>query len=652
MSPSAGGLLHADANGPGTPNSSVTYLNYAGRLTVSGSAVVPVGADGAIRVRTSSRTDLIMDVQGYYSTSSPMRYVSQHVASRIVNTTTGLGSPKQAYASNTALKVPVTMGTGVPLDATAATVHLIVLNRSRTSGYLTIFPTGQTAPTTSVNFPASARTEITVTTGLATSRSHKAFTIVPHGATVDLAVDVDGYFARDSRGGLFHPDVERIYDSRTTRAPLAPSESRAIAATSTGRIPAASTGVNAVVGNVATIAPTSGAGNLRLWASGAPEPLATTTATYGAGVSAGFQAIGLGVDGGFRAHNLAATPVDLVVDVQGWYDAPTPAPTGTYTGLDMHDGTIVEDNGTFYMYGTQYECGFTWGRANTPFCGFAVRSAPTLAGPWSLPTLLFSPTATVKDPAWTLDNGKTWNTVCGARGAGCFNPRMLHRPDGAWVLWFNAPSDYNTYRQNAYWAMGCNGPMGPCGSSAGAPFGSDHKPTLVPCLNNGDFSIGTDGDKATIVCSLGSLSQEELTPSWTDGTGNGTKVIKLAGVTSAEGVGIFKRQDGTWQLTYSTPNCGYCSGPPMNLSAAGPTMVRTGYATAPEMLGPWTAQGTLSQDYCRGQPRTVFTADGRPFEWLDRWTGDRNETEASVQLEDLSVTPWTCATHAKLASTS
>ena len=28
------------------------------------------------------------------------------------------------------------------------------------------------------------------------------------------------------------------------------------------------------------------------------------------------------------------------------------------TGHDLHDGTIVQDGGTYYLYGTMYKCGF------------------------------------------------------------------------------------------------------------------------------------------------------------------------------------------------------------------------------------------------------------------------------------------------------
>jgi len=103
-------------------------------------------------------------------------------------------------------------------------------------------------------------------------------------------------------------------------------------------------------------------------------------------------------------------------------------------------------------------------------------------------------------------------------GAGCFNPRMVHRSDGGWILWFNAPEDTFSQNTNAYWALGCNGPAGPCGSAAGTPHGTDHKPTLGPCTDDGDFSL-TSGAAAAVVCSQGRLSEEQLTPSWVEGPG-------------------------------------------------------------------------------------------------------------------------------------
>lgn len=338
--------------------------------------------------------------------------------------------------------------------------------------------------------------------------------------------------------------------------------------------------------------------------------------------------------------------------------SPAPATAIVLTGHDLHDGTIVQAGPTYYMYGTMYKCGFQWNHRNTPFCGFGVESARSLSGPWTYRGLLFSPRALDN---WGPDRGRTWDWVCGRAGTGCFNPRMVRRPDGVWMLWFNAPRDSLAYRAPAYYVMGCNGPAGPCGYQAGGPHGSTHKPALRQCDDNGDFSIITSGRAAAIICSQGTLAEQKLNYWWTDGTRQGS--TGLAGVHFAaasaaaaavdgEGVGAYQLPGGSWEMVYSTPGCGYCTGPPQLKTAGGATEVQAGYSTAPTMLGPWTPGpangGLLSTAYCTGQPRTVFSADGQAWEWIDRWTGSDNETSASVMLEPMAASQavpstWRCA---------
>ncbi len=97
------------------------------------------------------------------------------------------------------------------------------------------------------------------------------------------------------------------------------------------------------------------------------------------------------------------------------------------SGLDEHDGTVVVYRNTYYLYGTEYKCGFTWMKANTPFCGFAVRTAHSLTGPWSAPRLLFSPKALDN---WGPDKGRTWDWVCGSTGAGASTRGCCAGPTG------------------------------------------------------------------------------------------------------------------------------------------------------------------------------------------------------------------------------
>ncbi len=312
---------------------------------------------------------------------------------------------------------------------------------------------------------------------------------------------------------------------------------------------------------------------------------------------------------------------------------PSAVTTHTYSGLDAHDGTIVFYQGTYYLYGTRYGCGFHWQVANTPFCGFGVWTSTDLSN-WSYRGLLFNPN---DHNYW--DN-ETWNATCGAGGEGCFNPRMIQRPDGVWILWFNAPRDFAQRGNNAYYAMGCNSPLGPCGENAGAPYGSTHKPSPMNfCYGNGDFTIVTNGANAYIYCTLAdqTLSVEQLDQWWTNGSSAGAG--KLAGLGNVEAPGVFQAADGTWIMTYSDPNCGYCSGD------------GTGYATAASPLGLWSAPGNtgfsapptgrrdISANSCGGQPRTIFTIQGQPYQWIDlwgSWSGDsRNQTNAGIHLEPI-----------------
>jgi hypothetical protein len=46
--------------------------------------------------------------------------------------------------------------------------------------------------------------------------------------------------------------------------------------------------------------------------------------------------------------------------------------------VDAHDGEISVFNGTYYLYGTAYDCGYQWRGAGAPFCGFKVYSSSDL----------------------------------------------------------------------------------------------------------------------------------------------------------------------------------------------------------------------------------------------------------------------------------
>jgi hypothetical protein len=156
--------------------------------------------------------------------------------------------------------------------------------------------------------------------------------------------------------------------------------------------------------------------------------------------------------------------------------------------------------------------------------------------------------------------------------------------------------------------------------------GNPHKPSLSVCVGLGDFSIVFDDSNTWIFCTLPFqiLAEEKLTQSGTDGTGLGG--TRLAGLSDVEALDAYHDiAAGTWVLTYSDPSCGFCSGG-----------VATGYATAPDIAGPWTARGSLSDRSCGGQPRKVDDLDGQKYEQVDLWYGSFNETNANTVLAPLA----------------
>jgi len=302
-----------------------------------------------------------------------------------------------------------------------------------------------------------------------------------------------------------------------------------------------------------------------------------------------------------------------------------PPQTVNISGLDLHDGALVHSGSTWYLYGTRYGCGFFWGRTS-PWCGFGVATSRSPQGPFTFQKLLFNP-ATVIHANWTVDNGKSWNGMCGFHGAGCFNARMVQTPTGQWLLWFNATGD-KSRNANPYWNMTCSGPEGPCS----AP----HKPAIYSgCRLGGDFSIAVQGKQGWITCTnSGSrvINLEPLTTNDRDGVNSMATVPTAFG----ESPGILHLSTGGYEMVISAPNCGYCSG--TKAAASGAVAVSAGFALAPNIAGPWVYQGNLPGGTCVGQPRS--SSNG--FELVDRWNGTAQEPDAAVGIIPMDESPWSC----------
>jgi Glycosyl hydrolases family 43 len=309
--------------------------------------------------------------------------------------------------------------------------------------------------------------------------------------------------------------------------------------------------------------------------------------------------------------------------------------------VDVHSGTILRgQDGYFYWYGESYACGFRWTDPTTPYCGAQVYRSTDLTrwqGPWSL-----------FDASTQL-----WQNLCmhqpGLDGSGCFRPKVVYNAaTHLYVLWLNTPG----FSGNGYRVLTSHHPTG--------PFTLVAKPDLededIPDWRGNHHT--QDGDEGLFVDATGTgwlvwnrggrLLQEKLDSSYTSGDGRPAVIMNYpqrqpwAGVESPSEF----MHDGWYYIAMSLPRCPYCVG------------TGTAIEQAASPGGPWTYQGTITDNSCAGQPNEVDEISPGVLLWSsDQWvrggtagTWPRlNETQATQAWETLGfngleVAPIRCAT--------
>jgi hypothetical protein len=246
--------------------------------------------------------------------------------------------------------------------------------------------------------------------------------------------------------------------------------------------------------------------------------------------------------------------------------------------VDAHDGEIAYFGGTYYLYGTSYDCGFEWNNNTAPFCGFKTYSSKDMVN-W-------------KDEGYLFDaSTPLWQSRCDGKTYGCFRPHVIFNPKNkTYVLWINVYDNVSGYR-----VFTSKSPIGPF-TEMPEPKISINSNMPAAGLNNGDHDLFIDDDGTGYLAftdwrTKGTIVIEQLTADYLSGTG---KVVKSITPGKTEAPALFKRKD-IYYLTYSDPNCGYCSG------------TGTSYRTAKNVLGPWSEGKKISDNSCGGQPSFVST---------------------------------------------
>ena len=355
----------------------------------SNTAIVAVGANGKIELKATTSVDFLIDVQGYYTAGDDTAVggFATVAQTRIASTTSGVGLPVGKVAIGRRVTVQAGGVAGVPVGASAVFVDIAVVNYGLAPGYLGPSAAGDSHGV-SLNFPVGSTsgvaTAIGATVPLAPDGSFQLY--VGGGSSdieVHLQIDVEGYFAGSVTGGAFTPASTRVLDTRTTSTPIAAGATASFQVGGVKGVPLAGSGVSAVFANLQAVIPTGTGGYLRAWPSDQPEPVGTSNLNYLTNsVRSNSVSVGLGSDGKLKVHNVASFPINLVIDIQGWYATVGAAMPAGQSRTQENLTLQAESAGAGSWVTYRYRVGVTGAFVDVPVADVTVPGTTTHPAGW------------------------------------------------------------------------------------------------------------------------------------------------------------------------------------------------------------------------------------------------------------------------------
>ena len=270
------GYLTIWPTGEDQPNASI--LNSVDGRVKANAAIMPAGYQGAVSVFASNTTDLVLDINAYFTQSShsgfdgPSKLAFYALTPCRVADTRGpkgaLGGPSLSGGQERDFPV-LASACNIPSNAQAYSLNFTVVPAGQL-GYLTVWPMGQTRPGVST---LNDMTGTVVANAAIVPAGDKGEIMVFASNDTNLVIDVNGYFAPPDVGGLsLYPTAPcRVLDTRrhgglfsggawvdVLESICTPSET-----------------AEAYVFN-ATVVPQASLGYLTLWPDGEPQPGVST----------------------------------------------------------------------------------------------------------------------------------------------------------------------------------------------------------------------------------------------------------------------------------------------------------------------------------------------------------------------------------------
>ncbi len=304
---STGGALSGTPTTQGTFNFSITATDANG-CTGARSYTVIISGNGLV----------------FYPLPRPVRIVDTRPGQGNCD---NVGTPIAAGGSLTTLARLTCEGITIPATAQAITGNLTVLNQTALTGYLTIYPDGQTAPVAAnMIYAPNDILSNNFTVGLSSDGKFNVF----GERTIDVVADISGYYAPPGAAnpvGLYYhplPKPVRLLDTRAGQGNCDSVSTPIPAGTSITTLARVScdsvtipTAAQAIVGNATVINGSGQTGYLTIYPNGVTVPLAANLIYFPGQVLSNAFTVSLNASGEFNIFG--ERTIDIVIDVAGYY---------------------------------------------------------------------------------------------------------------------------------------------------------------------------------------------------------------------------------------------------------------------------------------------------------------------------------------------
>jgi YVTN family beta-propeller protein len=292
-----------------------TMNSLDGRIKAN-AAIVPAGNGEAVSVYVTDTTNLILDIDGYFTpvSGSTLAFYALPPC-RVADTRNPvgpLGGPYLSAGQERDFPILSAAACDIPSSAQAYSLNFTAIPKGGGLSYLTVWPQGQSKPLVSTLNDQTGT--ITANAALIAAGTEGGVATYPSDNT-DLVIDINGYFAPAGSGGLSLYTVPpcRALDTRHSTGAFN-GELNPPADVLDSPCDVWSTG-QAYVMN-ATVVPPGQLGYLTLWADGQPRPLVSTLNAIDGAITSN-MAIVPTINGSVDAYASGLT--QLILDISGYF---------------------------------------------------------------------------------------------------------------------------------------------------------------------------------------------------------------------------------------------------------------------------------------------------------------------------------------------